>query len=424
MIILHNRACGPIYIKRKKDMGKKLKVAVLRETKTPPDSRVTVTPSLVGELTDSFPEVELFIQKSDIRGFADEEYREAGVIPIEDVSHCDIMLGVKEVDIPLLIPGKTYLFFSHTAKMQPYNRELLQEVIRKKIRLVDHEYLTDKNNVRLVAFGRWAGIVGAYNGLRAWGKRFGSFELTPAHKCHDMEDMKSHLSALDLAPVKILVTGGGRVAMGAMETFAGLAIKEVNEKDFLEKDFDEPVICRIDPGSYVRRKDGGDFDLNHFFAEPAEYESAFLPFSKVTDLFVPCHFWDPASPVFLTPSQMAENDMSIRVISDVSCDIKEPIPSTLRASTIADPFYGYDPITGKECPAWDEDAVTVVAVDNLPGELPRDASEDFGRLLLDRVYPSLFGEDGDGIIERATIARDGKLTERYSYLQDYLDGNE
>ncbi len=403
-------------------MEKKLKVGVLRETKTPPDRRVTVTPALAARLAEKFPHVELKIQKSGLRAFSDEEYEKAGFSPVDDISDCDILLGVKEVDIPELIAGKTYLFFSHTAKKQPYNRELLQEIIKKNIRLVDHEYLTDKNNVRLVAFGHWAGIVGAYNGLRAWGRRQGSFKLKPAHECHDMKEMKAQLTGLQLPAIKILITGGGRVAYGAMETLAELKLKEVGPDDFLTKEFEEPVVCRIDPDSYVKRKDGSSFDLGHFFANPSEYESTFLPFTKVTDLYVACHFWDPNSPVFMTPEQMAAEDFNIKVIADVSCDIKDPIPSTLRASTIADPFYGYDPKTGRETDAFDQGAVTVMAVDNLPGELARNASEDFGNLLLDKVYPSLFGGDMDGIIKRASIAEGGKLTEGYSYLQDYLDG--
>lgn len=401
-------------------MEKKLKVGILKETKTPPDRRVAVTPGLAKELAKRFPQVELKIQKSDLRAFRDEEYQKAGFTPMEDVSDCDILIGVKEVHIPELIPEKTYLFFSHTAKKQPYNRELLQGIIKNKNRLVDYEYLTDKKHVRLVAFGRWAGIVGAYNGLRAWGTRFRSFDLKPAQQCHDLKEMLEQLVPISLPAMKILITGGGRVAFGAMETLSALKLKEVSPEDFLSKDFNEPVVCRIDPDYYVKRKDGSKFDLQHFFKHPGEYESTFLPYTKLTDLYIPCHFWDPDSPVFMTPGQMAEKDFKIKVIADVSCDIKDPIPSTLRASTIADPFFGYNPETGKETEAFDSSGITVMAVDNLPGELPRDASEDFGKLLLEKVFPSLFREDSDGIIERATIAEDGKLGRNYDYLGDYL----
>jgi hypothetical protein len=298
----------------------------------------------------------------------------------------------------------------------------LQQIVRKKITLIDYEYLTNRKNQRLVAFGRWAGIVGAYNGLRAWGKRFQTYNLSPAHKCHDLKEMYKELEKVLLPPIKILITGGGRVANGAMETLAPLHFKIVSPADFLNKEFAEPVICRIDPDQYVKRKDDSDFDLDHFFENPTEYESTFYPFTQVTDLFIPCHFWDPRSPVFMTPGNMQEDGFRMQVIADVSCDIKEPIPSTLRASTIADPFYGYDPYTGLETSPFNNESITVMAVDNLPGELPRDASEDFGEALLNNVFPSLFREDSEGIVERATIVENGKLTDSYSYLQDYLEG--
>jgi hypothetical protein len=343
---------------------------------------------------------------------------------VEDLTTCDILLGVKEVDIPALIPGKTYLFFSHTAKKQPYNRELLQEIVKKKITLVDYEYLTDKNHMRLVAFGRWAGIVGAYNGIRAWGQRYQTYDLKPAYACFDLEDMLKQLQDVPLPPIKILVTGGGRVAQGAMETLAPLGIREVTKDDFLNQAFHEPVVCRIDPDGYVRHKEGKPFDLHHFFDHPSQYESTFYPLTKVTDFYIACHYWDPDSPVFMTPGDMRESDFNIKVIADVSCDIKDPIPSTLRASTIADPFYGYNPQTESEIGPFDQEGITVMAVDNLPGELPRDASEDFGQLLLDTVFPSLFGSDEDGIIQRATITRDGELTPEFAYLKGYLEGRE
>lgn len=153
----------------------KIKLGVLRETKNPPDKRVPVTPSQAVKLTERFPDVDVFIQPSDIRCYTDEEYQYLELNLTEDLSDCDILIGVKEVDPKTLIDNKTYLFFAHVAKKQPYNRELLQEIIKKKIRLIDYEYLTDYNNQRIVAFGRWAGIVGAYNGLRARGIRTDEF---------------------------------------------------------------------------------------------------------------------------------------------------------------------------------------------------------------------------------------------------------
>jgi len=404
---------------------KKIKVGVLRETKNPPDKRVPVTPSLAVKLTERFPNTELFIQPSDIRCYTDEEYHYLDLNVKEDLSDCDILVGVKEVEPSTLIADKTYLFFAHVGKKQSYNRGLLQEIIKKKIRLVDYEYLTDYNGQRIVAFGRWAGIVGAYNGLRARGIRTDSFELKPAHQCRDMDEMFAGLRLVKLQKKKILVTGGGRVAMGAMETLSQLNIREVTPDEYLNKDFDEPVICRLDPEHYVKHRGGVEFNLQHFFNHPDEYESTFKPYTKVTDLFIACHYWDPKSPKFITKEDYLDPDFNITVIADVSCDVNGPIASTVRASTIADPFYGYNPKTGEaESPFVDPKNITVMAVDNLPGELPRNASSDFGKDLIDKVYPSLFGHDDAGIIERATITKNGKLTERYAYLQDYLEGKE
>ncbi len=403
----------------------KIKVGILRETKNPPDRRVAIPPKQAVKLLEKFPNVELFVQSSELRAYKDEEYKELGLNVLEDISNCDILVGVKEVDIPALIPEKTYMFFSHTAKKQPYNRKLLQEILKKNIRLIDYEYLTDIHGIRLVAFGRWAGIVGSYNGLLGYGLRSGRYSLRRAHECHDMDEFFEELAKVDLPNIKILVTGGGRVAHGAMEVLNHIKIKKVSPQDFLNKEYDEPVYTQIDPWHYTRRKDGDVFDLEHFIKHPTEYESTFLPYAKVTDMLIACHYWDPNSPKFMTPEDMRAPDFKIELIADVSCDVNGPIPSTVRASTIAEPFYAYDPQTEKEVEdTFNKKYITVMAVDNLPGEAPRNASIDFGNDLIDKVFPSLFGEDKDKIIKRATIAKNGKLTKRFAYLQDYVDGKE
>lgn len=399
-----------------------MKIGILRETKNPPDRRVPLIPKQVHRLLDKYPGTSCMVQPSEIRCYFDKEYREEGISLSESVEDCDLLMGVKEVARETLVAGKTYMFFSHTAKKQPYNRALLQDILKKKIRLIDYEYLTDSKNIRLVAFGRWAGIVGAYNGLRAWGERTNDFHLLPAHQCHDRQEMMKELEKVKLPPVKILITGGGRVAYGALETLEPLGLKQVAAEDFLTRDYQKPVICRIDPDHYVHRKDHGPFDYTHFFNHPDQYESVFFPYTQVTDVLIACHYWDPESPVFMTPEDYKTRGFRIKVIADVSCDIGKPIPSTMRASTIAEPFYGYNPETGDEGDPFDEGNVTVMAVDNLPGELPRDASEDFGEMLLAKVFPALLGNDPDGIIDRATIAADGKLTPHFSYLKDYVEG--
>lgn len=399
-----------------------MKIGILRETKTPPDRRVALTPENCLELMEKYNNLEIKVQPENSRSYTNEEYRKAGIEIADDLSDCDILLGVKEVKIDTLLANKTYLFFSHTAKKQSHNKDLLLAILKNNIRLVDYEYLTTEENTRVVAFGRWAGIIGAYNALIACGKRFGTFDLKPAWQCRDKSELSAELKKVRTARTKILITGGGRVAHGAMETLKEAGIKKIDPGEYLENDFQETVFTQLDPWHYTRRKDGQEFDLNHFFQFPQEYESGFQPYTRQTDVLIACHYWDPKSPVFFEPAESARDDFRIRIIADVSCDIPGPIPSTLRASSIAFPFYGYDPVTRKESDPWLSESITVMAVDNLPGELPRDASADFGRKLIDEVIPHLVGKKQDTIIERATIAKEGRLTEKFRYLQDFVYG--
>ncbi len=403
---------------------KNLLLGIVRETKDPPDKRVPLTPAHCRELLDLYPGLKIIVQPSDYRCFADSEYSSMGITLGEDLSGCDALLGVKEVDPGSLLRGKSYFFFSHTAKKQPYNRDLLKSVVDKNIRLIDYEYLTDEARTRVVAFGRWAGVVGAYNGLRGFGLRYRTFELTPASRCKDLAELVSGLQNVDMGSVRIAVTGGGRVAGGATEILNKAGIMEVAPEEYLELEFESPVYTRLDPWHYARRSDGSKFDFGHFMAHPGLYENAFTPYAAKTDMYIACHFWDPLSPVLFTREELADGTLPIRVVADVSCDINGPVPSTIRASTIAEPFYGYDPVTGTEADPFDDKCITVMAVDNLPGELPRDASSDFGAAIKEHVIPELLELKMTGMLERATIAQNGSLTSDYKYLEDYLEGRE
>ncbi len=401
----------------------KIKVGILKETKTPPDRRVAIPPQQGLELLKKFPNVELYIQPSDLRAYTNEEYLELGLTLQDDLSNCDILIGVKEVKIRYLIPGKTYMFFSHTAKKQPHNRDLLQAIVARNIKLIDYEYLTDAQGVRLVAFGRWAGIVGSYNAILAYGIRSGKYNIRRAHLCHDMDEFFGELNKAVLPNIKILITGGGRVAHGAMEVLNHLEIKKVSPQDFLKNSYDHPVYCQIDPWHYVKRKNNDVFDLEHFAKFPQEYESTFLPYTKVTDVLMCCHYWDPESPVFFTKNDVRNPDFNIKLIADISCDVNGPIPTTVRASTIEEPFYGINPASWNEVDAFSPENITIMAVDNLPGEASRNSSISFANDLIDNVFPALFGDDEDNVIKRASITSlKGKLSKKFSYLQDYLDG--
>ncbi len=399
-----------------------MKFGVLRETKMPPDRRVVLPPQQILIFKEKFPEVEIVVQPSEIRAYKDEEYTALGIKLQEDLSDCDILMGVKEAKIETLIPEKTYFFFSHTAKKQEYNKGLLKALLEKKIRLLDHEYLTNKEGQRLVAFGRWAGIVGAYNALYTYGKRSGAFNLKRAYQCHDMDEFFGELMHIKLPPVKILLSGGGRVAHGAMETLSPLAIRKISPQKFLKQEFDYPVYTQIDPWDYTKRTDGGAWDLEHFFKHPEDYKSTFKPYTKAADIYIACHFWDPKSPRFFSLQDMQEENFRMKVIADVSCDINGPIPSTIRAATIAEPIFGFNPKTGKENnDIFAKENVSVMSVDNLPGEAPRNSSIDFGQGLIDKVFPSLFNGDKDKIIERASITSFGKLGSHFQYLKDWVN---
>ncbi len=398
-----------------------MNIAILRETKSPRDRRVPFTPLQCRQMMDRYSELSICIQPDENRCFSDHEYLKQGVSVQENIDHCSLLIGVKEVKPEYLIEGKAYMFFSHTAKKQRHNLELLRTLINRNIQLIDYEYLTDNNGIRIVAFGRWAGFVGAYNALRAYGKRYNRFELKPAWQCKDKAELMEHLSELRVEDQKIVLTGGGRVAGGAMEILDNAGFKKVSPENFLAVE-EGNIYTQLDPIHYVKHRKNDPFDLKHFFSNPQEYENSFLPFAHAADIFIACHFWDPRSPVLMTRSDMLQPGFRLRIIADVSCDIDGPIPSTIRASTIQDPFYGYNAITGLESKAFDLLNITVMSVDNLPGELPRDASGDFGEKLASDVIPSILGISDPSVIKRATIAEKGKLTPYFSYLQDFLDG--
>lgn len=400
-----------------------LKIGLIREGKIPPDKRVAFTPLQVEEIEQRFPHVKVLCESSEIRCFKDEEYKALDIEVTNNVQDCDILMGIKEVPIPSLIAGKTYLFFSHTLKKQPYNRKLLQAALQKKITLIDYEALKDKQGNRLVAFGRYAGIVGAYNGLWTYGNRYKSFTLRRAFECFDVNDLKLELGKVKLPPIKILLTGAGRVGKGAMETLDSARIRKVSIHDFLYRKFDEPVYIQLSSGDYHTRKEGGHFNREEFHHYPDRYFSHFVDFTKVTDILLAGAFWNPKAPVLFTREDMLSSDFRIRIIADITCDINGSIPSTQRASTIPDPIYDYDPLTNSIHPPFSNNAfVSVMAVDNLPCELPRSSSEEFGRDLIDRILKPLLTEDSEGVIGRATITSKGQLTNHFAYLQDYASG--
>ena len=398
-----------------------MKIGIIREGKNPPDSRVPLIPQQCADLIKN-KGINLVVQSSPIRCFKDEEYSQLGVPIVADIQDCDVLLGVKEVPIEQLIADKGYFFFSHTIKEQPYNRKLLQAVLAKNIRLMDYEVLTNENGQRVIAFGHFAGMVGAYNGLMAYGQRTGTFRLKRMHQCYDYAAAKAQFDYLKLPAIKIVLTGTGRVSGGSVQVLQDMGILQVSPSDFLAKQYNHIVFTQLDCKDYVATKDNSVFELAHFFKNPTQYKSIFNPYTKVADIMINGIYWDNQAPTFFTKAEMKANDFNIKVIADVTCDIapEASIPSTIKPATIPDPVFGYDRFTESEIQPFQAHSIDMMTIDNLPNELPRDASEAFGNQLIDYVLDDLLAPSENGVIERGMMTKDGELTERFQYLSAYV----
>ena len=397
-----------------------MKIGIVREEKIPGDSRTPLTPSQCVALMERYPDIQVVVQPSRLRCFTDAEYRYHHIPLQEDLSDCAVLLGVKEVPVSRLIFGKTYLFFSHTIKEQPHNRGLMRALLNQHIRMIDYECLKDEHDKRLIAFGRWAGIVGAYHAVRMIGFKSNRFRLRQMIDCLNFAEAQKEFEKLDLPPWKIVLTGTGRVSEGADFLLECMGIRKVTPRDFLYRHFDELVYTQLSSQDMYYKQGQETFDATDYHAHPSAYSSAFYPFTKAADVMINGIYWDKRIPVFFSREQAMESDFRIRLMADVTCDIAPDasVPTTLCASSIADPYYGYDPKTGMMCPTFQPNSLDVMAIDNLPNELPRDASEDFGNMLITRIIPELRKTDS-AIIRKATITQDGRLGSDYVYLSHY-----
>ena len=400
-----------------------MKIGVLKEEKVPADKRVPLTPKQCRVLLNTYPSLEIVVKSSSIRCFNDEMYIAEGIQVVNDLSDCDVLIGVKEVPKSLLIPNKTYFYFSHTIKEQPYNRELLLKMMELNISMVDYEVLKNQKGKRLLGFGRYAGIVGAYNGFLTHGLKSGNYNLKAAHNCKDRAEMEGEMSKIKLSNEKIIATGNGRVGNGILEIIQKANIREVSKSEFLNNTFDEAVFVHLNTMDYNVRIDGSESNKSEFYEEPELYCSSFMDYAKQADIFIAGHYYSSGSPYLFTREDAKNSDFNIKVIADVSCDIDGPVASTIRPSTIVDPIYGYNPISETEDSFLQEGNIAVMAVDNLPCELPKDASEAFGNELLEKILPSLIMYDDEQIIENATICKNGDLTPNFEYLRNYVNGN-
>jgi len=398
-----------------------IRIGLIREGKIPADNRVSLTPAQCKWIHKNAPHVQIIAQSSPHRCFSDREYQSAGVEVKEDVSDCDILLGIKEVPVDQLVAGKTYLFFSHTKKKQPHNQKLLRTILDKHIRLVDYECLEHEDGQRIIGFGFFAGVVGAHNGMMAYGNRTGLFTLDRVYKQRSFRELIHNYFGLRLPNVKIAVTGSGRVAHGILEIMNLMEIHEVEPEEYLRRRFSYPVYTQLKGADLYRHKISGKYNRMDFHEHPAEYECQFLPYADQTDILMNGVYWEKNVPRLFEKEDARSDHFIIQTIADITDDANGSVPINVGDQTIEDPIYGIDRRTLEKTVPYLKNSIDIMAVSNLPNELPRDASRYFGEQLIKHVLEDLVG-NSSAVIERATMAKDGKLTKHFEYLRDYSEG--
>lgn len=399
-----------------------MKIGLIREEKIPADARVVLTPKQCSFLVGLYPEFVIKVQSSDVRIFKDDEYRAEGIEVTEDVSDCDYLFGVKEVPDASLIPNKTYFFFSHTKKKQPYNQHLMQTLLAKKIKMIDYESLVYENGQRIIGFGFYAGIVGAHNALLTYGKKHGLFTLKPAHQCHDLKEMYEQYITIHLPNIKVVVTGDGRVAHGIIAVLKELDFQSVPAQDINQIHYSNPVYTQLRNENLYQHQVTHTYFRDDFHKNPEAYESQFHNYYNV-DILMNGIYWDINIPPLFELKDIKDPKFTINVIADVTCDVDGSIPLTVKTTKIADPVFGYDKNSNQVVAPFmnDNNIIDIMAVDNLPSELPRDASEHFGNHIIRHILPEILKKQSD-ILDRATICENGKLTSNFEYLSDYAYG--
>ncbi len=396
-------------------------IGLLREGKVPADNRVALTPAQCKWMHRSSPDVRVMAQASPDRCYTDQEYRDAGVEVREEVSACDILLGIKEVTVKDLIPGKTYLFFSHTRKQQATNRQMFRTILEKKITLIDYECLEHDDGQRILGFGFFAGVVGAHNGIMAYGRRTGQYDLGRVHAQRSFRELMHTYFGLRLPEIKVAVTGSGRVAHGVLEIMNLLEIVEVEPEEFLERNFSYPVFTQVKGGALYEHAQTQAYQREHFHLHPQDYRCKFLPYTRKADILMNGIYWDKGMPRLFEWEDMNHPEFRIQTIADITDDREGSIPCNLGDSPMDEPVYGVDRRSRARTSPYAPGSVDIMAVGNLPNELPRDASRYFGEQLIKHVLEDLT-RGGSKIIVRATMVREGQLTAPYQYLAEYAGG--
>ena len=397
-----------------------LNIGLIREGKIPSDSRVALTPAQCKWLHKNFEDVKVMVQQSSSRCYSDKEYQLAGVTVQEDISDCDVLLGIKEVPVDMLIAGKTYLFFSHTKKLQYYNQKLIQAIAAKKITLIDYECLEHEDGTRIIGFGFFAGIVGAHNGMMAYGNRTGLFKLQRVGTVNSFQKLIHTYFGLKVPVIKIAVTGSGRVAHGVLEIMNLLGIHEVEADEYLEKKFSYPVYVHLKGADLYMHKQTGKYSRDNFHEHPENYGCKFINYVGETAILLNGIYWNKNIPRLFELEDMAKANFKIITIADITDDVHGSVPCNLGDTTIENPIYGVDRNSFERTAPYLPNSIDVMAVGNLPNELPRDASRYFGEQLIKFVLDDV-RMGGSETINKATIIKNGLVNEPFSYMKDYVE---
>ncbi|MBS1730845.1 MAG: alanine dehydrogenase [Bacteroidetes bacterium] len=395
-----------------------MKIGIIKEGKKPADNRVALTPAQCKWIIKNYPNVKILVQNSESRCFSDAEYHQAGIELTNDLSDCEIILGIKEIPIDMLLPGKTYLFFSHTKKKQPYNQKLMHAMMDKKITLIDYECLEHEDGQRIVGFGFFAGVVGAHNGLMAFGKRTGEFDLGRVFQQKDYRHLIHQYFGIKLPKIKIAVTGSGRVAKGIVEIMNMMDIQEVEPDDYLSKSFSYPVFVHLKSALLYAHKINGGYKRDDFHNNPSNYQCLFSKYISSTDILMNGIYWEKNIPSLFQAEDLRTPHFNIQTIADITDDLHGSVPCNLGDSTIEEPVYGVDKFSMEKTAPYLPTSVDMMAVGNLPNELPRDASRFFGNQLIKYVFEELY-KGKSAMIDNATILNNGELTTPYQYLSDF-----
>jgi len=406
------------------------RLGILRESKKPLDLRTPLIPSDCRDLLKANPGLEIRVQPSSFRCFADQYYLDAGCIIQEDMSECNLIIGVKEVALDQLLPEHAFAFFSHTIKAQPYNQDLMRYMVRNRISLYDYELITNESGQRTVAFGYWAGIVGAWHGLRMRGLRSGTFSWPRAVEIgtyQGLQQILKHegylLANQDSSPLRVLLCGSGRVGQGAAQVLNDAGFMAFDPQDFLASQGNLPTAIHgiytvLRSKDLFRPKDSSPYTTEAFYTHPQDFESCVKPYLSNADLMVNTIYWNSAAPRYFNASQIQDSEFTVQQIADISCDIEGSVPLTIRPSTIDHPYYGIARDTLRETPAFEPNSVDIMAVDNLPCELPAEASRDFSAALCRNFLNSLI-QNAPQMPCNFILLDQGNLHPSFEYLKSY-----